>query len=416
MNIKEMREKRAELVEKARKILQKAREEDRELTKEEESQWEQMHADADALKEKIDQEERQEEAEKDLERSIQEPHKPDPQEGENEEEQKRAYSLAFRNWLRFGISELEPEQRKILRTGFQNLSPEMRALGTPDSAGGYTIPEDFYNKLTDALKFYGGMRQSRAEIIRSTSGADLPMPTDDDTSNSGAILDENTQVGEQDITFGVVILGAYMYTSKLVRVSLQLLQDSAFDLESWLARKLGERIGRATNNHFTVGTGTAQPNGVVTAASEGKVGDTGQTTSVTYGDLVDLFHAVDRDYRQNGEWMMHDSSLKALKKLEDNDGRPLWQPGLAVREPDTILGKPYIVNNDVPVMGVDAKSILFGDFSLYKIRDVLGVQVLRLQERYADFLQVGFLAFSRHDGDLLDAGTAPIKYYQNSST
>jgi HK97 family phage major capsid protein len=292
----------------------------------------------------------------------------------------------------------------------------MRALGTPDSAGGYTIPEDFYNKLTDALKFYGGMRQSRAEIIRSTSGADLPMPTDDDTSNSGAILDENTQVGEQDITFGVVILGAYMYTSKLVRVSLQLLQDSAFDLESWLARKLGERIGRATNNHFTVGTGTAQPNGVVTAASEGKVGDTGQTTSVTYGDLVDLFHAVDRDYRQNGEWMMHDSSLKALKKLEDNDGRPLWQPGLAVREPDTILGKPYIVNNDVPVMGVDAKSILFGDFSLYKIRDVLGVQVLRLQERYADFLQVGFLAFSRHDGDLLDAGTAPIKYYQNSST
>jgi len=207
-----------------------------------------------------------------------------------------------------------------------------------------------------------------------------------------------------------------MYTSKIVRISFQLLQDSAFDLESWLARKLGIRIARITNEHFTVGTGTSQPEGVVTGASQGKVGASGQTTSVTYPDLVDLEHSVDRAYRTNGQWMFHDSSLKALKKMEDSQNRPLWLPGIAQREPDMILGKPYIVNNDMPEMAASAKSILFGDFSAYCIRDVLGVQLLRLVERYADYLQVGFLAFARHDGGMLDAGTGPIKYYQNSAT
>jgi HK97 family phage major capsid protein len=419
MTLTEILEKRRErkaLFEKAVAIRDKAKEENRKMTSSEEEEFNRIMDDVDAMLKEIEQEERilavQDGTEKRTPGLVVE-----DQEGERQEVNQEEYRQAFLTWLRNGVNGLTPEQRDLMQKGFQDLPAEARALaaGTP-TAGGYTVPEDFYKKLTDAELWYGGMRESRATIIQSSTGADLPMPTDDDSSNKGAIIGENTQLGEQDITFGQKVLKAYMYTSKIVRVSFQLLQDSAFDLESWLARKLGIRIARITNEHFTVGTGTAQPEGVVTGASEGKVGATGQTTSVTFADLVDLMHAVDRAYRTNAQWMFHDSSLKALKKMEDSQNRPLWLPGIAVREPDTILGKPYIVNNDIPEMGVDAKSILFGDFSAYCIRDVLGVQLLRLVERYADFLQVGFLAFSRHDGGLLDAGTHPIKYYQNSST
>ena len=146
------------------------------------------------------------------------------------------------------------------------------------------------------------------------------------------------------------------------------------------------------------------------------VGQVGQTTSVIYEDLVDLEHSVDPAYRAEAEFMFHDDTLKVLKKLKDADGRPLWLPGVAVREPDTILGYNYVINQDMPIMAANAKSILFGDFSKYMIRDVMDLMLLRLVERYADFAQVGFIAFSRHDGDLLDAGTNPIKHYANSAT
>jgi HK97 family phage major capsid protein len=208
-----------------------------------------------------------------------------------------------------------------------------------------------------------------------------------------------------------------MYTSKLVRVSLQLLQDSAFDMESWLARKLGERIGRAQNAHFTTGTGTAQPEGVQTNATIGKTGTTGQTTSVTYDDLIDLIHSVDPAYRSSGRarFMLNDATLGAARKLKDSQNRPLWEPSVQVGVPDSLLGYGYTINQDMPVMAADAKSILFGDFFAgYLIRDVRDVQLLRLAERYADYLQVGFLAFSRADGAPQDA--AAIRAYRNSAT
>jgi HK97 family phage major capsid protein len=211
-------------------------------------------------------------------------------------------------------------------------------------------------------------------------------------------------------------LNAYVYTSKLVLVSNQLLQDSAFDLETFLSIKLGTRIARAINTHFTVGTGTSQPNGVVTAATSGKVGLVGQTLSLIYDDLIDLEHAVDPAYRNGAKFMMHDQSLKVVKKLKDTTGRPLWLPGLAFKEPDTINGYGYSINQDMPVMAANAKSVIFGDFSRYYIRKIPAVQVLRLTERYADYNQTGFLAFQRWDGNLVDAGTHPIQYYANSAT
>ncbi|MEU5580938.1 phage major capsid protein [Streptomyces huasconensis] len=332
------------------------------------------------------------------------------------EEGVTAYSNAWRSWLRDGTQDLTSEERNVLRSGWVD-GKELRAQGVATgAAGGYVVPPEFRAKMVETMKFYGAMRQV-AEVITTATGATLPWPTNDDTANVGAILGENTQVTEQDVTLGQQDIGAYMYTSKLVRVSLQLLQDSVLDFETWLARKLGERIGRIQNTHFTTGTGTAQPEGVQTNAVIGKTGLVGQTTSVTYDDLIDLVHSVDPAYRNSGrvQFMLADSTLGSVRKLKDTQNRPLWEPSVQAGVPDKVVGYSYIVNQDMPAMAANAKSILFGDFFAgYLIRDVSDIQTLRLSERYADFLQVGFLAFARTDGTPQD--TAAIRAYRNSAT
>jgi len=411
--ILELRGKRAALIKENRELLTLVEKEKRDLTAEEKSAYDKRDADIDSMKEKIDREERLMEKEREILEKENRMEKNGQDPGEVNDIAK-GYAEAFRAYVR--NFELAPEQRSVLQRGYTQFEKRALAAGVAAS-GGYTVPEDFYNKLIEAQLAWGGMRQAKTEKITTESGATLPVPTENDTGNKGAILGENTQApSDTDPAFGVVNIEAYMYTSKIVLVSLQLLQDSAFDVDSYLSRKLGIRISRAQNEHFTTGTGTAQPRGVVTAAAEGKVGLAGQTTSVTYNDLVDLQHSIDPAYRINAEWMFNDSTLKALKKLIDGNSKPLWTAGLAVREPDTILGKPYVINQDMADMAISAKSILFGDFSNYMIRDVKSIQLMRLTERYADSLQVGFLAFQRGDGDLINAGTNPIKYYQNSAT
>ena len=161
------------------------------------------------------------------------------------------YADAFYAYLRHGMSGMDPEQRSALQPYF-GTSGESRAMGTTSVAvGGALIPQEFYRRLVEALKAIGGVRQSRATIVQTDSGAPMPIPLVDDTANIGAILAENTAVTEQDFAFAQKTLGSFMYTSKLVRVSFQMLQDSAFDIESWLARALAMRLGRAINAHFT---------------------------------------------------------------------------------------------------------------------------------------------------------------------
>ena len=331
------------------------------------------------------------------------------------ESRDRGYSEAFVGFLRNGMDGLEAEQRQILRQGFV-ASSELRAQGVATgAAGGFLVPEEFRRKIIEAMKFYGSV-QSVAEVIETTTGADLPWPTNDDTANKGALLAENTAVTEQDLVIGEDTLKAHMYTSKLVRVSFQLLQDEAFGLEDFIERKLGERVGRIWNEHFTTGTGTNQPEGVQTNAVNGKTGAAGQTTSIVYDDLIDLEHSVDVAYRnERSRFMLHDLSLAKIRKLKDADNRPLWQPSLMAGAPSTINGREYVVNNDMPQMAANVKSVLFGDFFAgYVVRLVKEFLLLRLTERYAEFLQVGFLGFARADGQQQDA--AAYKAYVNAAT
>jgi HK97 family phage major capsid protein len=167
------------------------------------------------------------------------------------------------------------------------------------------------------------------------------------------------------------------------------------------------RLGRAINAHFTTGTGGGtQPEGVVTGAQSYGTTATGagNVIGITYDNLVNLKDAVDPAYRDNAEWMFNDATLKIVKQIKDSQNRPLWQQDMALGERPTILGYPYVVNQDMAVMAASAKSVLFGDFSYYLIRDVQDVRLLRLDERYADYLQSGFLAFLRTDGLLANAG------------
>lgn len=337
-----------------------------------------------------------------------------PAGGEDANPREQAYASAFGNWMRRGPSALTPAEHGALATGFSTIE-NAQGVGT-GSAGGYTVPPAFRDIIIEQLLYFANMRQW-AEVINTETGATLPWPTVNDTGNEGAILGENTADTELDVTFGQADLGAYMYTSKIVRASLQLLNDNAFGLERWLARALAARIARIQNRHFTVGTGTGQPDGIITSATVGKTGLVGQTTTVIYDDLVDMTDSIDISYVGTGNvgWMMSQTARKTVRKLKDSQQRPLWEPSLQVGTPDLLLGYPLKLNNYVPVPAASAKSIGFGDIrEAYVIRDVQDFQLMQLRERYAEFLQVGFLGFQRSDGTMQN--TSAFKVYQHPAT
>lgn len=298
------------------------------------------------------------------------------------------------------------------------------AVESPDEGGILTVPDEMIAPLERALLSFGGMREV-ATVRRTNTGADWPIPMNNDTSNTGAILGEGSEHTELDPSFTQLILNAFKYTSRRVGVSVEYLQDNAIDAVTVIGEMLGERIGRITNQHFTTGTGSSQPRGVATAAADSTV-TWASETAPTYDELMEHKHSVDPSYRRRGAvWMFNDTTLKEIKKIKvaqfsgDTGGFPLWRPGLSVGEPDTIDGDRYVINQDVATAdqespNVSERAILYGDFSKYWIRDVRDITLVRLDERYAELGVVAFLAFSRHDGDLLDAGTGPVKYAQSA--
>lgn len=317
----------------------------------------------------------------------------------------------FTKWVRGGDRALSADDWTAIRNTMST---------TTGSEGGHTVPIEVVASITEVLKAYGGMREV-ASIISTDGGNQMNFPTSDGTSEVGELIAENTTATAQDPTFGVVTLNTYKFSSKIVAAPFELLQDSAVDIQAFISRRLGERLARVLNTYFTTGTGTSQPKGVVTAAASGKVGTTGQTTTVIFDDLVDLIHSVDPAYRvaSGVRFMMHDSTLRNIRKMKDTEGRPVFLPGydgLAGAMADTLLGYQITINQDMAAMAANAKSILFGDFSRYTIRDVMGMTLFRFEDSaYIKLGQIGFLAWMRSGGTLTDGG-APLKFYQNSAT
>ena len=283
------------------------------------------------------------------------------------------------------------------------------AQSTTDSAGGYTIPEGFVANLEKALLTYGSVR-SVADVLRTASGNDLPWPTADDTSNVGALLGENSTDSEQDVTFGVFTLGAYKYTSKIIKTSVEILQDTGINLAAELGTMLGERIARIQNQHFTTGTGSSQPSGITVGSATGVTA--AGAAAITTDEILDLVSSVDPAYRMGASFMMHDSTKTALLKLKNSNNDYIWRAGFEGSAPDTLLGYRVVINNDMPEIATGNVTICFGNMGAYKVREVLNTSLVRLNERYADAHQVGWVAINRADGDLLTASSTntPVKH------
>lgn len=313
-------------------------------------------------------------------------------------------------YLRHG-SNLSAEQALQVRNAMST---------TTNSEGGFTVPTEISSMVVDSLKAFGGMRQV-AQIISTAGGNPMNWPTSDGTSEVGEIVAENAAATTGEIVFGSVSVNPFKYSSKKIALPWELVQDSAVDIVSFVVNRLAERLGRITNTHYTVGTGSGQPNGVIPRATVGKTGASGQTLTVTYDDLIDLIHSVNSAYRGRGaRFMLRDTSVAVIRKIKDTTGRPIWNPGdnesIAGGQPGTICGYGYTVNDDVAAMAANARSIAFGDFSKFIIRDVQGSVMMRRFDDSAFALngQVGFCGWMRTGSNLVD--TAAVKVYVNSAT
>lgn len=384
-NALELRQKRAALVAEARAILEAAEKEKRELAAEETEKYDRIMAEVDKLAKDIEREERV----ASLEREIAKPQgtvaarKEQPGDGQEQRDLRASdeYRGAFWKNFRHGKQALMGEEYRALNVG-------------TDGAGGYLVPTEFERTLIEKLTQENVIR-SLATIIESSTDRQIPVV---ETEGVAYWTAEQAAFTESDDAFGQKLLSAHKLTV-LMRVSEELLQDSAFDLEAYVARKFAKRAGMKEEDAFVVGDGVGKPRGVtldcqvgVTAAS---------ATAVAADEVIDLLYSLGRPYRLRSTWLVADSTVKALRKLKDADNQYIWQPGLQSGEPDRLLGRPLVVSAAMPAIGASNKSILIGDFSYYWIADRVGAAgrvFQRLNELYATTGQVGFRAYQRVDG------------------
>lgn len=449
LNIIEMRQKRNEIVEQMRKLQDGIDERGKE-TPEETEKMAAMERDCRALEHRIEREEMLQKQEADAAKAADEGRKADPNKGWSDIHYPktgiRMPSLTqldmhvtnfMQAFLRCAKSNPKIEQHHTDAAQFlgqdfrqkevflplikdyrnyqksERYLAEYRALDVATTNKGQeTIPEGFVRSLETAMLAFGGMRLV-SEVVRTDGGGDLPWPTVNDTANAAVILDEATDFGAStDPSFGAVIFKAFKYSSKPVLISSELLQDSAFDLGARLGEMLGIRIARGQNAHFSTGAGTTLPKGILVAGMAFQAAD---NTTISGDDLIGLEHSVDPSYRPNARFMMSDTILAAVRKLKESTTNAyIWQPGLQAGVPDRLLGYPYTINQSFPTtIANSTKTVAFGDFSKYKIRDVATLRLIRLDELYAATDQVAFIAYLRSDGNLVDAGTHPVKYLQH---
>jgi HK97 family phage major capsid protein len=346
------------------------------------------------------------------------------------ERRRYAYRAGWRDYVRYGSAGINEATRSLLvawNVDPANRDPATLAAETRDqsvgtnSAGGFVVPSALLPRFTLGLKSGSAMVRA-ATVVETTSGGKLAWPTSDDTGNVGAIQAEGTAVSTQDVTIGTRQLSAFMYTSKLVKVSEQLAVDTGFPFDSWLIPMLARRIARAANAHFTLGTGGgAQPSGLIPNATAALTA--ASSSAVTYTEMAALLAAVDAEYLEpdledappvgHVGWMMSSSTLRALRAVSDGDGG-----GSIVVDgrPAKILGFPVMINNDMPGFGINSRPVAFGAFgAAYVVRQAKATtRVLRLNERFADALQIGFICQSSLDGTVDDP--VAVKVIQMAAT
>ena len=322
------------------------------------------------------------------------------------------YEKAFLAMMRNG--EVSGEDAEIMK--------RTSAQSTTDNKGGYTIPETTAKRVLLAQVYFGGMLDRNLVTWFSTKdGGTWNLPAANDTAQEGYVVGEVTDMNAsaEDITFSNIDIGAYQYTSGLIKISNALIQDSMFDFVGWLADTLAIRFWRGLNTLFTTGSGSSTLTGIMTGSYKG---EDAVKRGITRNDILNLYHSVDPSYRNSPfcRFMMNDSTLKTIKAIVQSatyNESPLWQPSMRVGEPDTIEGKPYIVNQAMEDIFPTYKPVCFGDFKQFYVREVLPMKVIRLNERFADTNQVGFALLGRYDSVLAAATSSyPIKHIRNATT
>lgn len=398
--LKELKEKRAGLYTQIDALRKET--DGRALTSEEQTRWDALIADYDKADKAVEAEERFLEIER---RQAEEAYRQRTEGGQSRQNplEDAEYRRAFIDYLVNGVNGLSAESRAAI---------EKRSPISGLSAG-VLIPSALASSVEIALKNYGGLFEA-AQIITTSAGGDLTLPTINDTAAKATIVAEYEQSTRRTPSFGSKVLKAYTYRTPIIPVSIELLQDSAFNLDALLSGLLAESFGRGVNEHLTTGSGSGQPTGIVTAATA--IETKAAANGLTFDNIIDLIKGVDSNYAKVGKFMLNHNTLWELAKIKDLQGRYIWQDSLKEGTPATILGKGYVLNDDIADIGAGNASVLFGDLSKYKIRLVKDFKVIRLNELLAEYLSIGLFGFARVDGNLLDAGTHPVKKLLHEST
>lgn len=387
--LKALKEKRASIYTSIDELRQAT--DGREMTAEEQQRWETMLSDYDKADKAVEAEERFMDIQR--KQAEQEVAGRDSLLGQTIGEE---YRRAFGDYLLNGASGISSESRATI---------EQRA-GIAGLSGGLIIPKTLASEIEVALKAYGGMFEA-ATILNTSHGGDLILPTVNDTSAKAAIVSEYDQSTKRAPSFGSVVLKAYTYRTPIIPVSQELIQDSAFDLDALLSRLLADSFSRGVNEDLTTGSGTGKPTGIVTAATACTT--QAAAASIKLDDIIDLIKSVNSAYARNGKFMFNRNTLWELAKIKDQTGRYIWQDSTREGTPATLFGKQYVLNDDMADIGAGNASVLFGDLTKYNIRLVQSFRVIRLNELLAEYLSIGLFGFARVDGNLLDAGTNPVK-------
>ena len=385
--ILELREKRARAWEAAKAFLDTKSKDGNFVSGADAETYDRMEQEVMDLGKQIDRLERQAAIDKELAKATSEPLFGRPTTGMEPAKNKK-------------VGRASDEYKQAFWNGMRNrMSYEVQnalSIGT-DSEGGYLVPDEYERKLIEALDdevFFRGL----ATVIRTSSGdRKIPIVT---SKGEAFWMDEGGAFTESDDAFGQTSIGAYKLGT-LIKVSDELLNDSVFNIENYISKEFGRRIGAKEEEAFFIGDGVGKPTGLFHATAGAQTGVTTATTNITFDDVMDLYYSLRAPYRNKASWLLNDSTVKAIRKLKDGNGNYIWQPSVREGEPDRILNRPYRTSIYVPELAAGNRVLAFGDYSYYWIADRQGRSFKRLNELYATTGQVGFLASERVDGKLI---------------
>jgi len=387
MTIIELREKRAKTWSAMETFLDSHRNEKGVLNMEDDVTYSKMERDLDDLTNEIKRLERKDMIEAELNKPVSNPITAKPMTSDKEDEKtgraSNAYKKSFWNVMR----------NKHSNTQILNALQE----GT-DSEGGFLVPDEFEHTLIESLEEENIFRKLAHVITTSTGDRKIPVVA---SKGSASWVDEEGTINDSDDAFTQVSIGAYKLGT-LIKVSNELLNDSVFNLEAYISKEFGRRIGTKEEEAFFNGNGVGKPVGIFNATGGAQTGiTTASATEIKADEIIDLFYSLKASYRKNAVWIVNDATIKAIRKLKDANGNYLWQPALTSGTPDTLLGRPVYTSSYVPTIAAGAKTIAFGDFSYYWIADRQGRNFKKLSELYAATDQTGFVATQRVDGKLI---------------